>query len=376
MMATAENLLNTTQDFLRPEFLTKVSTALGQPQEKIKDGLQSVIPTFLWELVYKGSSPEGAESLILLAQKDGVATTDPENLDDAIYLQKGDDALKGIFGNRLNSITSSLGLTTGLNAHSITKMMRMIAPILMGVIERKVKNEEMSVDGLMGFLGQQKSVLQGFPPRKKIARPVTSYATTDGVIPHYAARGKVWGLLAVVALLMVAIVWWWTSRLPSVTRTPGENISALTESSDPSLTPIAVNLAADLDQLGVFLSSGSEAELPKRFRFEDLNFGKGEAELLAGTESELDAIAQALKENPAALIRIEAFTNNVGNPTTNQELSENRAVIVKEELVAREIESERIEAVGRGEDAPLAPNEAEQGRAINRRVELIVTGIK
>ena len=85
-MTTAENLLNTTQAFLRPEFLIKVGAALDQPQEKIRVGLQSVIPTFLWELVYKGSSPEGAESLIQLAQNDGVETANPENLNDALYL--------------------------------------------------------------------------------------------------------------------------------------------------------------------------------------------------------------------------------------------------------------------------------------------------
>ena len=116
-------------------------------------------------------------------------------------------------------------------------------------------------------------------------------------------------------------------------------------------------------------------ELPKRFSFQNLNFATGTSTLAAGAVAELDQIAAAMKESPTSTARIEGFTDDTGDAAANLSLSSMRADTVKQELVARNIDAGRIEAAGRGSESPIADNTSIEGRAQNRRIEFVVTGL-
>ncbi len=85
----------------------------------------------------------------------------------------------------------------------------------------------------------------------------------------------------------------------------------------------------------------------------------------------LDHYAKTLKRYPMAHVRIEAHTDSIGNGSSNQVLSELRALEVKKQLVMRGIPGSRIRAIGLGERDPVASNEDEEGRRKNRRVEFL-----
>ena len=77
----------------------------------------------------------------------------------------------------------------------------------------------------------------------------------------------------------------------------------------------------------------------------------------------------------AVRIRIIGHTDDVGKDDYNQRLSEGRARSVKQEMVRRGIDPKRIETTGRGENDPIVPNDSEDHRQMNRRVEIeILTG--
>ncbi len=78
-----------------------------------------------------------------------------------------------------------------------------------------------------------------------------------------------------------------------------------------------------------------------------------------------------MTHRPQSRIRIAGHTDNVGNPRRNQRLSEARAEAVKAYLVAHGIDESRIEAVGFGDTQPVAPNDTDEGRAQNRRIEAV-----
>ncbi len=88
----------------------------------------------------------------------------------------------------------------------------------------------------------------------------------------------------------------------------------------------------------------------------------------------LDRIAQLLKEKTRRPISLEGHSDSVGSDTANQALSEKRAGAVRNALIARGLPAERLAIVGHGETRPLAPNDSELGRKLNRRVELIILG--
>ena len=102
-------------------------------------------------------------------------------------------------------------------------------------------------------------------------------------------------------------------------------------------------------------------------------FDTGKSTLKAGAKSTLTRIAKQLQTNPDLHISVEGHTDNVGSTASNQTLSEKRADAVRDYLVAQGVPSDRVIAVGHGEDAPVASNKTAAGRQQNRRVELIIT---
>lgn len=82
-------------------------------------------------------------------------------------------------------------------------------------------------------------------------------------------------------------------------------------------------------------------------------------------------IEQALKQQADLKISIEGHTDNTGTPAGNRKLSGERAAAVVAALKARGIEPGRLASAGHGQDKPIADNGTEEGRAKNRRVEIV-----
>jgi len=86
----------------------------------------------------------------------------------------------------------------------------------------------------------------------------------------------------------------------------------------------------------------------------------------------LRRIASTLVTHPENIIVIAGFTDSTGSFSYNVELSERRAEAVKNELVLNGVDPTRILVFGCGPKKPIAPNNTEEGRALNRRVEILV----
>ena len=90
---------------------------------------------------------------------------------------------------------------------------------------------------------------------------------------------------------------------------------------------------------------------------------------------ELNKLETMLAQNPGMTIEIAGHTDRIGTKAYNKDLSQRRANAVKDYLVNKGIDARRVDAVGYGEERPLASNDDEaEGRELNRRVEFVVTG--
>lgn len=107
----------------------------------------------------------------------------------------------------------------------------------------------------------------------------------------------------------------------------------------------------------------------------DLLFATGKAELRGGSSSHLDKLVTFLRENPERTVMIEGHTDSVGSEELNAQLSQQRAITVKEYLVGRGIAASRLDASGKGEGSPVASNDSATGRQQNRRVEIIIVNM-
>lgn len=110
---------------------------------------------------------------------------------------------------------------------------------------------------------------------------------------------------------------------------------------------------------------------PPRLILKGVNFASDSWELTPGSTAILDEVAASLAAWPNVRVRIDGHTDSTNTIQHNQVLSENRAKAVKDYLASKGIDPARMETKGWGESTPIADNATVEGRAVNRRVELI-----
>ncbi len=102
-----------------------------------------------------------------------------------------------------------------------------------------------------------------------------------------------------------------------------------------------------------------------------ITFDVGKSTIKPESMGEINRIVQLMNENPTLKFSVEGHTDNSGNATSNQKLSEERAKAIVDKLVEMGISADRLSSVGKGQNSPIADNSTDEGRAKNRRVEFV-----
>ena len=102
-----------------------------------------------------------------------------------------------------------------------------------------------------------------------------------------------------------------------------------------------------------------------------INFDTGKASLTTDSEAVLGEVRKLLDQHADLKLKIEGHTDNVGKSAANKKLSEDRAAAVRAWLVAKGVKAERLSTAGFGDAKPVSDNDSDEGRAKNRRVELV-----
>ena len=110
-------------------------------------------------------------------------------------------------------------------------------------------------------------------------------------------------------------------------------------------------------------------EVGKVFKLNNVLFHRATADLIDSSYVELDNVYRMMFDNPGVSIELSGHTDNVGNARKNVDLSQERVEVVKQYLVDKGIQSDRITGKGYGGSKPIASNRTEETRRLNRRVE-------
>lgn len=347
-------------------------------------------------------------------------------------LNSGGGILNMLLGNKMGGVVDLIAKVSGLKSGSSSSLLKMAAPFLLSMIGKQVAGKGLSglTDLLMGQRNHvQKSLpagmgnLMGFAnlgddlrntgkkveakathTRDKVAD--TTRRTTSTVNHNNNSGGGMGWLKWLLPLVLLAALAYFlmgdgcakaenaVDKTADVVKEGVEKTGELAKDAGNAVVGAAewtvdgiknvfgeVNEAAKAAlgkitfaagsagrQMIDFIEGGFEGD--PVFRFHDLTFATGSANINGETGVEVDNVAAILKAYPNVKVRVEGYTDNTGDAAANMKLSQARAEAVKGRLIAQGINGSRIEAKGYGQNNPVASNNTEEGKAENRRTEI------
>jgi OmpA-OmpF porin, OOP family len=182
-------------------------------------------------------------------------------------------------------------------------------------------------------------------------------------------RRSCWYLWLALGLAALGCVYYYSVHLFGITSAPAATVARV---SLPDGIPLTLKRESFAYNLVRFLASPVEVTASASFVLDRINFEFGSLELTMESAQKIDEIATILKSYPSVEVRVDGYTDNLGDPAESKRRSLARAQAIKEMLVRSGIEPSRVATEGHGQDGPVASNDTQDGRATNRRLELVV----
>jgi OmpA-OmpF porin, OOP family len=361
-----KSLFDQASALFTPAVMDRLHSFLGETPETLYQAVRGSVSALVGEAIDQGSTEEGATSLFSQLSHGHYSGAIPADWNAG--LQSGRGVLEALFGERLISARDMVAGTSSVSVGTASSVLALAAPLVMSVLGNAAHN----AGGAQNFM----EVLASQKGRALAAGPaaVTSVVEDGGLTwRHILPMILMGAVLFAVPLLyrscgeaaapqVVAPVV--PAGLPVAAEPVKEKI-ALPNGGEIAAFPGTMNYA-----LAKFLESTEPA--PKRFTFDHLNFESGTTVITPESRPTLADLVKILKAYPNADALLEGHTDSVGSPEANKKLSEERAAVIKTTLEIDGIAQKRLTTAGYGEEKPVASNATEEGRAKNRRLELVV----
>jgi OmpA-OmpF porin, OOP family len=384
----AVNLVELVKGYLTPDIMQKAASFVGESEPATQKAMNGIVPTLIAAFANQASTAGGAEKLSRIldtGKYDGSALnnlgslfTGGESTQRAIT--QGKDVLSSLFGNKTEGLVDQIARLAGTKLASTTSLLALAVPLIMNVLGRQRATIGQSPSALASLLGEQKGFLSGLLPTGigsllgwtgyETARPREAAAYVE---PKRETPSWLVPLLILGGIVVVALGWLWnrpTTIREATVRAP--QAVRMTDLALPGGVKVSVPEGSFNYSLHQWLAGTTETTVPKRFVFDNLNFETGSTKLTPESVPTVDSLVVILKAYPSVAVRLEGYTDNTGDAAANKKLSLDRAVAVREIMIAGGIADARIGTDGYGEEKPIAPNDTEEGRAKNRRTELVV----
>jgi OmpA-OmpF porin, OOP family len=384
----AVNLVELVKGYLTPDIVQKAASFVGESGSATQKAMNGIVPTLIAGLANQASTSGGAEKLSRIldtGKYDGSALNNLGSLFSGgettqKAITQGKDTLSSLFGNRTEGLVDQIARFAGLRTGSAASLLALVLPLILSLLGRQRATIGQSPSALASLLGEQKGFLSTLLPAGigsllgwtgyETARP---RETTAYVEPKRETESWFVPMLVLSGIVLAALAWL-LSRPTPVSEIPvaARPAAKMTDLPLPGGMKVSVPEGSFNYSLHQWLAGTTDTTVPKRFVFDNLNFETGSTKLTPDSVPTVNSLVAILKAYPAVAVRLEGHTDNTGDAAANKKLSLDRAVTVKEIMITGGIADARIGTDGYGEEKPIAPNETEEGRAKNRRTELVV----
>lgn len=387
------NVLDSLREFVTPQIINQVATMLGENESGISKALGGLAPTILAGLINKtgdanamGSvfntlsnfNPAILNNLGSLIGGGNLAHNDPK--DEAGHF------FSFLFGDKVPAITNAVAAFSGAKTSSVSSLLGLAGPLVMGLLSKRINSEGLNVSGLSNLLLTQKSQVQGMLPAgissligfAEERKAIADAATTKQNI------GNRWLMPLLLLLALGAGVMYMARHCTKTVETPAvapvmDTIKVAVPDASVYMRKLVSgfeikgNTAGIESKLIAFIESPAPVDKTTWFSFDRLTFQTGSAVIdMEKSLEQLTNMYEILKAYPKVKLKVGGYTDNVGDPKSNMKLSKARAEATVKALVELGIEKSRLEAEGYGQEHPVAANDTEEGRAQNRRIDVRV----
>lgn len=387
----SSQLLDSLRSLVPAGAVEGLSARLGEPADGVRQGLDSSFGSILAGLVALLPDSGAMRQVFDLVMAEAGGAASP-----------GEELLAAIFGSRIDAVGAVTARASGVRADSARPLLATAAPLVVAVLRRKVTEGGLDANALTALLASQKDRILGDAPAgigsllgvsdiPRVAAVAASVRPPAAAPRRATGRRWLWPATAVAAVAALLFILSRNDGVEPVSTTLGDDeVGAMSEAAATAAVAASPLPGSTRRRLadGVELvvpERGIEAQVvmflddPNRpvdrttwFTFDRLTFEEGSAEIRAESQEQLGNIAAILRAYPAARVKIGGYTDSTGDRRANERLSGDRAQSVRDALIARGVERDRIEAEGYGEQFPVADNGTEEGRAKNRRIALRV----
>lgn len=391
------NLWNELSASITGDTVDQVAAATGENVDATRRGLiGAALPAVVAGAAEKFSGEAGAARLL-----DEARATDPDGtlLDDfgsAVRPGPGAESaqrvgrgfLGSLFGSRTDAVTDAIADHAGIRTSSASALLAIAAPLFLGFLAKRARTGELDARTLASSLRDVRGQLPAIAPAGLLGvlglggeRRVERHEAPVGVAAAGRPKWLPWVVAALAVLALLAL--FRTCRRAEEVPPAAPAVAPAPAAPEAAPSTVAVDLPGGTKLnlrpnsltygLATYLGDPAAPPPPRRFTFESLTFDTAGDALDAASMGTIDELTAILNAYPNTVAAIEGHTDNVGEPAANLELSKRRAEAVRDALYQKGVASDRVSGVGYGDTKPVASNDAEEGRAQNRRTDLVVT---
>ena len=415
--------------FITPSLLNNVGPAIGIPGDVAGRGLTDLVGQYLGALVQQSGDRDAMANVAELANsvsRDSSGINDIKGLlaggiPSTMAVLAGNRLMGSLFGVWQASAVHKEAGALGISPVASSSLFNLAAPLVLSAISKRLGGGAMTGAALSALIGQERGTLLGglgslasglvspvkaavAPAAVAAAAPVAAAAVkaatrtaAPAAAPAAAYAGRDNGLFTsfLWLLLPLALIGWlaWQkmneppAEPPAAAAEPAAAPAAAAPAAAAKPTPAAgftrIGLAGGTDieaatdgvegKIIAFINDpGAVIDKTVWFNFDRLTFETGSTTLTAESKAQIDNVVAILNAYPAVKVKIGGYTDNVGDPQANLDLSGNRATKVMEAIVRGGIAADRVEAEGYGDQFPVADNATDEGRALNRRTSVSI----
>lgn len=414
------NLLETIIGQLGGSTVDKIGSLLGEESNGTRKAVGAAVPFLLNLITNKATQNNtGAESIFGMLKDDDGGIMD--NVSDLLsstagrdkISNRGNGILSSLLGGNLDMIVRALSNFAGLRLGSSSSLLKMVAPMILSNLFKAKKSGGLNASGLANLLSGQASNFKnaiptdftnglnalGYGRTEKVNNVTNSSAgklasTTAGAASHKPTNTAYveedhggglrkflpWILIGLLGLLLFGLYRGCANNTtiskPNMNKIKTPKVPKVKTPTLPklNLSKLGISLNSEEGRFANMLNAG-KARVGSKFTLNKVQFDSGSSNIKATTRGQLDNLVKIMKAYPRLKIRLEGYTDSSGDAAKNLTLSKQRATSVLRYLTTKGIAANRLTSNGFGIAKPIADNSKRDGRAKNRRVEAIITGL-